>query len=313
MGHICDRYQQTVATTRARLTIDRVVKVPGGFVVDGHQAQVADIHPILLVLFAHLIGNAGNLLTDGRRPTVRDIVGTDGHIDFHTRCHVLAKYFHHLARWLGTHRRLAQDVDHDVLAVPCIINVLCRNQYFVVDASVLRNHKGDAAFLKQTTNGLMGTILQHLYNHPFATTTIVHPVHPGGNAVTVENLAHLAGCEEQIRPSIIRDQKTEPVLVSRDTACNKIRFFNGQVGSPAITDQLSVPAHGNQPAPKGFDALLGLLPQLATQSLVSGRRSPLLQMVENELPTLNWVVVFAGFTLRVWVFVGLLSGNHSYP
>ena len=62
-----------------------------------------------------------------------------------------------------------------------------------------------------------------------------------------------------------------------------------------------------------IDALLGLLPQLATQSLVSGRRSPLLQMVENELPTLNRVVVFAGFTLRVWVFVGLLSGNHSYP
>ncbi len=62
MRYVRNRHQQTVATARARLTIDRVVKVPGGFVINGHQAQIADIHPILLVLFGHLIGNAGNLL-----------------------------------------------------------------------------------------------------------------------------------------------------------------------------------------------------------------------------------------------------------
>ncbi len=244
---------------------------------------------------------------------MRDIVGTDGHIDFHTRRHVLAKHFHHLSRRLGTYGRLTHNVDHNVLAVPRVINLLCGNQYFVVDTGVLRNHKGDAAFLKQTTNGLMGAILQHFYYHPFATTTIIHPIHPGGNAVTVEDLAHLASCQEKIRSAVIRDQKTKSILMASDTAGDQIRLFNGQVGSPTITDQLSVPAHGNQPATQGFDALLGLLPQLATQSFVSGRRSPFLQMVENEFPALNRVVVFAGLTLRMWVFVRLLSGNHSYP
>ncbi len=68
---------------------------------------------------------------------------------------------------------------------------------------------------KKTTNGLAGPVLQNFNNHPFAPTTVIHPVNPGGYPVTVKHLAHLAGGEEQVRPTIIRDQKTEPILVSR--------------------------------------------------------------------------------------------------
>jgi len=45
-----------------------------------------------------------------------------------------------------------------------------------------------------------------------------------------------------------------------DFASHQCGFFNRQECIPAVTDQLSITAHGNQAPPQSFDTFLGGLP-----------------------------------------------------
>ena len=55
MAHIGDGHDQTPATTGTTLYINRIIEITGGFVINGHQRQIAQIHPVCLGLMGNLI------------------------------------------------------------------------------------------------------------------------------------------------------------------------------------------------------------------------------------------------------------------
>lgn len=232
---------------------------------------------------------------------MRNIIGADRHVDFHSRRHVLPEHLKYLARRLGANGWLAHDLDNHILAVHGFAGMLVRHQDLVVDASILRHHESNTAFFKEPTDRLLGTVFQHLDNHTFTTTAIIHAIYPGSYPVAVKHLPHLARRQEQIRATVIGNQKPEAIPVPDNLARDQICLFQRQECIPAIADQLSVAAHGNQTTAQGLDAFLRLLPQLLAQCLVSSRRTPLFQVIENKFPTLDGIVVFLGLAVGVRV------------
>ena len=275
VGHIGNRHHQAITTAGTGLAVDGVVKIPGAFVVDGYQPHVADINAIGFILFGNLGRNRSCLITHSGWPAVRDIVRPDGNINLHAGRHMLAQNFDHLACRLGANGGLAQNLHDHILAVIRLTRVFLWHQHLMVDAGILRDDKSDSAFLEEAPHSLLGTMLQHLHNDAFTAPTIIHPVYPGSYPVTVEHLAHLAGGEKEIRTAVVGHQKAKAVLVANHPTSHKIGFFNGEVSATPVTNQLPVPAHGNQTPAKSLDALLGRLAKLGTQCFMCRGRPAL--------------------------------------
>ena len=256
MGHIGNRNDQAIATTRPWLAIDSIVEVPGRFVIDGYQPEIADILPIGLVFLSDLFRNLCRLLTDRGRPAVGNVIGTDGNVNFHPWCHVFAKHLDNLAQWLGAHGGLANYVHNNILAVAGIAAILLGNQYFVIDPRVFRNNEVDTTFLEKASHRLAGPVFQNFNDHTFAPASIINPINPSGHPIPMKHLTHLSGSEKQIGAPVIRHQKAEAIFVSNHPPRYQVGFLNGKVGATPVTNQLPVPTHGNQSPTKGFNALL---------------------------------------------------------
>ena len=183
----------------------------------------------------------------------------------------------------------------------------------MIDAGVLRHHKADATLLEKATNRLAGAVLQHFHNHAFTAPFIVNPVDPRRDTVAVKHLAHLTGRQEQVAAAVIGNKKPETILMADDATGDEIRLFNGQIGPAPVTDQLTITAHGNQPAPQGLDTFFRLLPELLAQGLMGRRRAAFFEMLENEFPALDGIVVLLRLTTGVRIIIRLLPGNHSDP
>src|SRR5690554_806858 len=135
---------------------------------------------------------------------------------------MLTQNLDNLAGRLGTHSRLAQDINNHILTMNRITHMLFGHQHFVIDAGVFWHHIGNAAFVKEAPYRLLRAMFYHINNNAFTPATVVDPVYPGSYPVAVKHLAHLPSGEKKIRSAIVRHKKTEAIFVANNPTTNQI-------------------------------------------------------------------------------------------
>ena len=94
MGNVRNGHGQLPATAALLLAIHGVVKILGVFAVDGHKRLFAQVETVLVIALlqagAKPLGGVLHLLW----PYMGNIMVADGHIDFHSRRHMITNDFH---------------------------------------------------------------------------------------------------------------------------------------------------------------------------------------------------------------------------
>lgn len=269
---IGDRHEQAPAAAAFGLGVHRVVEVAGILAVDGDEGHLAQVDTLFLVLLRHFRLELGRFLLHRGRPDVGDIVAAQGDFDLHPRRHVVAEHLDDLALGLAVDARPLLDAHLDELVVPGLAGLARRDQDFLLDLRVVRDHHADAAFLEVAADHDLVGPLDHLDQLAFAASAPVMAGHPCQGAVAVEHQAHLGGAEEQVVAAIVGDQEAEAIAVPADAAADQVQLVHRRVGATTRIDKLPVALHGAQATTQGLFRLLAGEPELVEQ-LGASRRS----------------------------------------
>ena len=298
---IGDRHPQTPATGGlVAFTVNRIVKVTGVFTVDGDERQMAQINAQVLIRLGHLIWHGGGLSRNLFGPFVRNVMAADGNVDLHTRGQVLTQYFCDFAHRQARPGRLAGDVHYDKLTVLCAVATLRWHQHFQRNAFIIGVNRAHTGFFKVTPNDLSGVALQHFENLTLWATTAIQPQYLHSHFVTVEDFAHLTVGEIDII-AIVLQHKAEAVAVTRHHAFFQVGFFQRHKLIAAVTQQLTIAAHGDQTAAQGLNAIFVGFAQLAHDFFVCERFVGLFQQHQQGFAAGHRVLILLCFEFSVGV------------
>ena len=305
MRDIGNRHVQPRAAIVHGLTEHRVIKVLGIFTVNGDKRQFAQINTMGQIGFGHFFGQALHRALNIGRPLKGNAMASQGDINFHARRHVVAQNLGDRAHSLAAVISVAADFRHHKLAVLRLANVFFRNQDFLADAPVIRDHQAKTALVVETPDHLRGAALQHLNNHALTAATAIHARHPRQHDITVKYLDHLAWAEEQIPRAILRDKKAHAFLVTLDAALDQLHLVRQAINATAVADQLAITGHGDQAPAQGLQLILiiGQL-QVLTQVLITHRLADFLHVFHDEFAAGDGFFVVLGFAVGEGVFDG---------
>ncbi|MCY1418457.1 hypothetical protein D9M71_340180 [compost metagenome] len=309
VGDVGDGHVQFPATALARLGIDRVVEVAGVLAVDGDEGQGAQVDALLFVLFHHLRLELGRFLFHALRPDMRKVVAAQRNLDFHPRRHVIAKNFDHFALGLAVHTRPDVDAYLDELVVRGLAALARRDQHFLLDLRIVRNHSADAALFEIAADDDFMGPLDHFHQRAFAATAAVESGNPCQRTVAIEDQTHLRGAEEQVVAAVIRDKEAEAVAVARDTPADQVELVHRRVGTAAGIDELPIALHGAQAATKGLFRLFAGETEFVQQLRPRRRRTTFGEMRQDEFAAGNGVFVF--FRLAGGLGIEVLPIGHQ--
>ncbi|MNE17438.1 hypothetical protein D3C80_1104170 [compost metagenome] len=250
---------------------------------------------LFVFLFDFRLELAG-FLEHGVRPDVRNVVGTQGNIDFHARRHVVAHDFNHVALRLEAWRRPVSDLHFDELTDLRVGVTTRRHQHFLLDLRIVRNHETDAALFEVAADDGFVSAGHHFDDHAFAATATVQAGYPGQGTVTIEHQTHLRRAHEQVVTAVVRHQEAEAVTVTADAAQDQVKLVHRRISAATGIDELSIALHGAQTAAQGFDLVFCGQTKLFDQLLAVSRRTSISKVLKDQFAARNRVFIFFRFT-----------------
>ena len=253
MGDVGDGHHQAPAPAHL-LAEDRIVEVPGGLTVDGHQGQLAQVFAALEVALLDLVRHCLVFGLGFLGKLKGQVVLAQGDLDFHTRVSIVAEDLDDAADGLGIAGRLFQDFHHHHIAGPGLeLGPLVGhggggNQDVLADALVLRHHELDAVLFHEPAHQAGVGPLQHFDDGGLAAAAAVQADAAHQHPVAVQHLVHLLGLEEQVVAAVVRLDEAEAVRMAFHLARNQVRLLRQDVGVLAVAQQLAVPLHGVETA-----------------------------------------------------------------
>jgi hypothetical protein len=301
-GYVGNRHVQLPAAgeqaqlARTGFAIDRVIEVASIFAVDGDERQMTQIDALLFVFFFDFRLELGGFFQYRFRPDVRNIVGTQGDIDFHARRHVVTHDLDHVALRLEAWRRPVSDLHFDELTDLRAGVAARRHQHFLLDLRVVGNHETDAAFFEVTADDGFVSAGNHFDDHAFAATATVQAGNTGQGTVAVEHQTHLRRAHEQVVTAVVRHQEAETVTVTADATQDQVELVHRRIRATTGVDQLGIALHGAQAAAQGFDLVFCGQTKLFHQLLAVSRRTPISKVLKDQFAARNGVFIFFRFT-----------------
>ncbi len=225
VADVGDRHQQApalAATDLGRLAIDGVVEVARVLAVDGDQRDVGQVHAVLAVGRAHLVGQRAGHGDAGFGEFVRHAVLAHRDLDLHAGVVDLAQHLldppdrlavqagrlgelhhHHLPRLGRAGRALG---DQDILAV----------------ALVLRRDQPDAAFVQQAADDRLRRALDDLQHPAFRPPLAIVPHDAHAHPVLVQHRAHLVGRQVDVGLAVVAQDVAVAIAMALDDALDFI-------------------------------------------------------------------------------------------
>ena len=216
-------HEQTVAfatTDLGRFAIHRVVKVTGVFAVDGDQWNVTQVHAVVVVAAAHMIGQSACLSHGGIREHVRHAVFAHRDLNFHTRVVDFSEHFFDSTDRLAIQSWRLGELNHHHLTRLGAANGRLRHEHILAITLVFWRNQPDATFLQQAADD--GAV-RPLHNFGHATlwpTFSVLSNDANLDTVFVQDGPHLIGWKVDVGLSVITHHKAVTVAVTRDGAFN---------------------------------------------------------------------------------------------
>src|SRR5690606_7067886 len=154
----------------------------------------------------------------------------------------------HLTNGLGTEGRLLQNFHHYILPMARVLLTLWRNQNILVQAAVVRHHKGHALFHKKAPHQHMSVTLLHFDDHTFAAPFLVVTIKTHHGNIPIAHSTPLTAIQVNIAFTIFRDQEAITFPMPLHTATHQVHFANHAISTTPVTDQLAISGHGDQSA-----------------------------------------------------------------
>jgi len=281
---------------RLGFTENGVIEVARIFAVNGDERQMTQVDALLFVFVFDFRLQPACFLKDSFGPDVRNVVSTQGNIDFHARSHVVAYDLKHIALRLEAWRRPVSNLHFNELANFRASVAARRYQHFLLDLRVVGYYKADAAFFKVTTHDGFVSTRHHFDDHAFTTTTTVQTRNTGQRTVAIEHQAHLRRAHEQVVATIIRDQEAEAITVTTDAAENQVELVHRRISAPTSVNKLGIALHRTQATTQGLDLVFCSQTELFHQLFTSSRRATLGQVLKDQFTARDRVFVFFRFT-----------------
>jgi hypothetical protein len=153
----------------------------------------------------------------------------------------------------------------------------------------------------ETTHDLLRIALKHLDNDTFTAPASVPLILADQNPVPMEHLAHLTRIQEKIVALAVRHHETEAVTMTLDVSTGEVGFGDRQIRAPTVTDQLTVPGHGNKPATQPFNKLFIIEIKFFAKLLMGSGRAAFLEVFQNHFTAVYGPFVLLSFALSVRV------------
>ena len=210
MAHIGDSHPQAKATS-VPLAIDRIVKIPSIFAIDGDKGLVTKIKAAFFIVLTGLIAEGACLLKNTLGPFPRNLMCADCDVDFQTGIEVITQDFLDLA--LRTQDRgwiIGNSYRHHLpwasvgLAVRWYQDVLCNSR-------VVGKQVADATLFHVPTGQYLGGPLKHLDDFPLGAPTMIDTRLRDEHGVPIKDQLHVSGVQKKIVP--LREWGSKPVAI----------------------------------------------------------------------------------------------------
>ena len=291
VGDIRYRHPQAPPPQGALLAIHRVVEIPGVLTVYGDEGQLAQIHPVLLVLLQRLRLQRARRVYHGIGPLPGDAVGAYRHVDLHAGVQVLAKNLGNAPLGAQPVGGVVGDLGRDDLAGARLALLPGRNQDLVIDAAVLGNDKADPTLLLVAAHHALVRPGQHFHDLAFLATAAIDASDLHQHLVAIEHPVHLPGAEVDILPASQGHGKAITVAVSLHPAVQQVHLVHQPVVAAAIDHELAVALHGPQPLAQRVQVSGVGQAQSPGDTLVIQGAVGLMQQVQDDLAAGDGVVV----------------------
>ena len=238
MADVSHGHDQAPALAPAghRLAVDRVVEVTRVGSVDRHQRHVAQVDAAAQIAWQHRIRQALRKFDRRRRKLVRYRELADRDLDLHARVVDGAQHFDDPPHRLHVALRLLKDLDDHDLAGLRREGRSGRNKDVVLDALVFGHDDGDAAFVEQAADELVGAALDNLDDLALGAAAAVGAGDARQDAVAMQHLAHLVLGEHEILAGIVADQESEAVAMALHLARDEVGTGGHEEQPGAIAD-----------------------------------------------------------------------------
>ena len=160
VGDVGDSHPEAPAAGTLALTEYGIIKVTRILTIDRHQGQLAQIKTPHLGLFRDLFGQILDLIKHFGRPDMRNAIVANGHLDLHTRIHVVTQHLEDLPHRIHATRWALGNTNHDHLTLTGPLVHARRNQNILADTAVIRHDETDIVFNEEAANNIHVTGLQ---------------------------------------------------------------------------------------------------------------------------------------------------------
>ncbi len=304
MGNVGDgdiKGKCAVAMTMREHGIVEVLRVFAIYRDEGNRAQV--LAP-LQICWQDFIRKPIGLFLDSSGELMGDVMAAQRDVDLQARGLDITQDLDDLRDRLAMALRILEYFSDDKLAVSSLASVLVGNQDLVTDALAVGDNDAEPLLPVIATHNLDIAALQHLDNHALLAAATVDACHPRQHDVAVEQFLHFAGIQEQVVRAVIRYEEAEAILVALYPALQQFHVGRQSIDSAAITDDLAVATHGDQPAPQGLDGLVIGQLELLTELSVTHGLTEGLQVLLEKFPAGDRIGVVVRLALGEGIFRG---------
>ena len=227
---------------------------------------------------------------------MRNIMTAQRNVNFHARRHVVTKDFHNRTHRLAALIGITANFCDHKLAVFGITGIRLRNQNLLTDAPIIRHHQAKTMVAIKAPNNLRQTPLQHFNNHALFAATPVNARHPHQHNIAIKYFHHFLRPQEHIPGTVRRHKVTRAFFIALHASLGQFHLVSQAIHTAAITDQLTITAHGNQPATQRLGLILIVIKtHLFTQILISHRLANFCHQLHDVFTTGNGFIVLFSF------------------
>ena len=158
-----------------------------------------------------------------------------------------------------------------------------RDQHIVLDSLIFGHDDRQAPLVQEAPHQTVGAPLDDLDNRSLGLAA-VFASRLDQHAVPMQDLEHLTRGKEDILPTTIPNEKTEPVAVTLHAAGDEIKLVGEQQHAFAVWQQLPVALHGGKATVKARLRLLARDAHAGRKIFGRKRRARSAQRLENLLP-----------------------------
>ena len=119
----------------------------------------------------------------------------------------------------------------------------------------------------------------------------------GDGPVAVQDLVHLLGGQEEIRPAALGHQEAEAIRMPLDPAADQVRLVGDQPVAAAVLQHLAIPGHGAEAPGKGIPFAVRHVQQVA-QSFEGDGGALGLQDIQHVFAAGQRMFVFCEFPVQ---------------